>query len=107
MNVDTSKLNKVKLTVFTTHVVNFVMIVCVVLPWMSGQDFSNLYYLLGVTATLVFAWLPVVSLGVFMYFLNYIGHADLLTLCLVALPTVVYVAAIVMFPNRVVATSKL
>lgn len=107
MNVDTSKLNKVKLTVFTSNLANFVMITCVVLAWMSGQGLSNWVYFSCAAVTLVLAWFPVVSLGFFMYFLNFIGHTDLLTLCLVALPTALYVGVIVLFPNRVAVPSKL
>lgn len=102
-----SKLNKAKLTLFIANVVNFIVVVTVVMNWLGGVNIDNWTYLACTVLTLAISWVPIISTGFLIAFLNHTGANDLLVYAGALSPLAVYLIVILLFPNRITVPSKL
>ncbi|MEQ6344829.1 hypothetical protein [Vibrio cyclitrophicus] len=102
-----NKLNKAKLTLFIANVVNFIVVVTVVMNWLAGVNIDNWTYLACTVLTLAVSWVPIISTGFLVAFLNHTGANDLLIYAGALSPLAVYLTVILLFPNRITVPSKL
>lgn len=101
------KLNKAKLTVFTANVVNFLVVVTVVLNWLGSVNVDHWIYIGCTVLTLALAWVPIISTGFLVAFLNITGVTDLVVYMGALSPLAVYMSVILFFPDRLTVPSKL